>query len=177
MKVKEVAVLVGISVRTLHYYDEIGLLEPDETTEAGYRLYSERNLADLQQILFFRQLDFPLKKIKQMMESPNYDRLEALQVHQKSLQMKRDNLNMLLRTIDQTILHEKGEIEMTATEKFAGFQFDENPYEEEARKRWGDKAVNESNAKIQSFSKRGKEEMEQAFQTIFQELADRKSVV
>lgn len=62
MKVKEVAELVGISVRTLHHYDEIGLLTPDETTEAGYRVYSDENLETLQQILFFKELGFPLKK-------------------------------------------------------------------------------------------------------------------
>ena len=64
MKVKEVAELVGISVRTLHHYDEIGLLTPDEITESGYRVYSEENLETLQQILFFKELGFPLKKLK-----------------------------------------------------------------------------------------------------------------
>ncbi len=70
MKVKEVASLVGISVRTLHHYDEIGLLTPDETTESGYRLYSNENLETLQQILFFKELGFPLKKIKDIIMSP-----------------------------------------------------------------------------------------------------------
>ncbi len=64
MKVKEVADLVGISVRTLHHYDEIGLLTPEKTTDSGYRIYSDRNLETLQQILFFRELGFPLKKLK-----------------------------------------------------------------------------------------------------------------
>lgn len=66
MRVKEVADLVGISVRTLHHYDEIGLLTPDETTESGYRLYSNENLETLQQILFFKELGFPLKKLKRL---------------------------------------------------------------------------------------------------------------
>jgi DNA-binding transcriptional MerR regulator len=69
MRVKEVADLVGISVRTLHYYDEIGLLVPKETTESGYRLYSDDDLEVLQQILFFRELDFPLKKVKEILSS------------------------------------------------------------------------------------------------------------
>lgn len=171
MKVKEVAKLVGISVRTLHYYDEIGLLTPDDVTEAGYRLYSERNLADLQQILFFRQLDFPLKKIKELMKSPSFDRLEALQLQQKSLQEKRNNLNKLLQTIEKTISYEKGEVEMSTTEKFEGFNFDHNPYEEEARKRWGDKAVDDSNKKIESLSSGQKRKMEEEFNAIFEELA------
>ena len=70
MKVKEVSQLTGVSVRTLHHYDDIGLLTPDCTTEAGYRLYSDDNLATLQQILFFRELGFSLKKIKELLTSP-----------------------------------------------------------------------------------------------------------
>ena len=70
MKVKEVSILTGISIRTLHHYDDIGLLVPDDSTEAGYRLYSDENLATLQQILFFRELGFSLKKIKELLSSP-----------------------------------------------------------------------------------------------------------
>lgn len=73
MKIKEVADLVHISVRTLHHYDEIGLLKPDKITESGYRNYSQKNLDDLQQILFFRALDVPLKKIIEIMQDPTYD--------------------------------------------------------------------------------------------------------
>lgn len=72
MKVKEVAELVGISVRTLHYYDKIGLLKPSEKTEAGYRLYTQYDIEILQQILFFRVLDFPLKEIKKMIHHPSF---------------------------------------------------------------------------------------------------------
>ena len=76
MKVKEVADLVGISVRTLHHYDEIGLLIPEDMTQAGYRIYSEKNLEHLQQILFLQELGFSLKKIKEIMESPTCNRQE-----------------------------------------------------------------------------------------------------
>src|SRR5690554_1303147 len=96
MKVKEVADLVGISVRTLHHYDEIGLLKPEKTTEAGYRLYSDDNLETLQQILFFRELDFPLKKIKEIIQSPSFDRLEALKLHRKMLLDKQNQLNCMV---------------------------------------------------------------------------------
>ena len=85
MKVKQVADLVGISVRTLHHYDEIGLLTPEEITDAGYRYYSEQNLETLQQILFFRELDFPLKEIKRILNDPSFDRQQALQLHRKLL--------------------------------------------------------------------------------------------
>ncbi len=80
MKVKEVSQLTGVSVRTLHHYDDIGLLTPDGSTEAGYRLYSDDNLATLQQILFFRELGFSLKKIKELLDSPSFDRQEAFEM-------------------------------------------------------------------------------------------------
>lgn len=171
MKVKEVADLVGISVRTLHHYDEIGLLTPEETTESGYRIYSENNLETLQQILFFKELGFPLKKIKEIISSPSFDRAEALELHRKMLLEKRSRINQMIQTIDKTIQHTKGEIEMSNKEKFEGFDFSSNPYEQEARERWGDKAVDESNAKINSMSKNEKKAWEEEFNSIYKELA------
>jgi len=153
MKVKELADLVGISVRTLHYYDEIGLLSPEEITDAGYRLYSNDNLEMLQQILFFRELGMPLKEIKQMISSSSFDKQDALKQHQKMLLEKRSQLDKLIKTVEKSIKHMKGEIEMTNKEKFEGFDFSQNPYEEEARKLWGDKAVDESKAKVAGISK------------------------
>lgn len=147
MKVKEVSQLTGISVRTLHYYDDIGILTPDNTTEAGYRLYSEDNLATLQQILFFRELGFPLKKIKELLTSPAFDRQEAFELQRKMLIAKRIHLDGMIQTIEKTIQNEKGELVMTNEEKFEGFDFSKNPYEQEARERWGDKAVDEANKK------------------------------
>ncbi|UBR28517.1 MerR family transcriptional regulator [Bacillus sp. SD-4] len=136
MKVKEVANLVGISVRTLHHYDEIGLLIPDETTESGYRLYSNENL-------------------------------ETLQLHKKMLLEKRARLDKVIATIDKTIQHTKGEIEMTNKEKFEGFDFSHNPYEEEARERWGDRAVDKANEYAKGMSKEKQEE----FNAIYRNLA------
>ncbi|MEY8191696.1 MerR family transcriptional regulator [Peribacillus simplex] len=153
MKVKELADLVGISVRTLHYYDEIGLLSPEEITESGYRLYSNDNLEMLQQILFFRELGMPLKEIKQMISSSSFDKQDALIKHQKMLLEKRSQLDKLIKTVEKSIKHMKGEIQMTNKEKFEGFDFSQNPYEEEARKLWGDKAVDESKAKVAGMSK------------------------
>jgi len=171
LKVKEVAELVGISVRTLHYYDEIGLLKPDATTESGYRIYSERNMDQLQQILFFRQLGFPLKQIKEIVESPTFDQLEALQMHRKFLLEQRENLDNLIQTIDKTIQNKKGEMTMSKEEKFAGFNFDDNKYEAEARKVWGDKAVDESNKKLSEISKDEKRKMEEQFEEMYHQLA------
>ncbi|SEQ72554.1 transcriptional regulator, MerR family [Virgibacillus subterraneus] len=171
MKVKEVADLVGISVRTLHYYDAIGLLSPEETTQSGYRIYSNSDLEVLQQILFFKELGFPLKKIKEIINSPSFDREEALELHRKMLLEKRSRIDKMITTIDKTTQHSKGEINMSNKEKFAGFDFSHNPYEQEARDRWGEKTVDESNAKIDRMSKDEQKLMGEEFDRIYQKLA------
>ncbi|MCG7336667.1 MerR family transcriptional regulator [Sporosarcina sp. ACRSM] len=163
MKVKEVAQLTGVSVRTLHHYDDIGLLTPDDTTEAGYRLYSDDNLATLQQILFFRELGFSLKKIKELLDSPSFDRQEALEMQRRMLIEERERLDRVIETIEKTIQHEKGEIIMTNEEKFKGFDFSHNPYEKEARDRWGDKAVDKANKKAGQFGPELGEEMNRIY--------------
>ncbi|WP_232225564.1 MerR family transcriptional regulator [Oceanobacillus manasiensis] len=172
MKVKEVASLVGISVRTLHHYDAIGLLNPEEMTDAGYRIYSEKDLERLQQILFFRELDFPLKKIKEILASPSFNQEEALALHRKMLLEKRASIDKMVRTIDKTIEYKKGERRMSAEEKFEGFDFSKNPYEEKARKRWGDEAVDQSNAKLNNMSKGEKKKFEEKFNAIYAGLAE-----
>ncbi|SFA53206.1 DNA-binding transcriptional regulator, MerR family [Parageobacillus thermantarcticus] len=171
MKVKEVADLVGISVRTLHYYDEIGLLTPEKTTESGYRLYTDDDLEKLQQILFFKELGFPLKKVKEIINSPSFDRYEALVLQRKMLLEKRRRLDKMIATIDKAIQHMKGEIQMTNKEKFEGFDFRHNPYEQEARKLWGDEAVDNANAKLRNMSKEEQEAMVKAMNSIYQKLA------
>ncbi|MDF2963574.1 MAG: antibiotic resistance transcriptional regulator, MerR family [Paenibacillus sp.] len=171
MRVKEVADLVGISVRTLHHYDEIGLLTPEETTESGYRLYSNDNLELLQQILFFKELGFPLKEIKNIISRPSFDRQEALTLHRKMLLEKSRRLDKMIATIEKTIQHTKGEIQMTNKEKFEGFDFSHNPYEQEARERWGNEAVDNSNAKIGSMSKDEQQAMSEQMTSIYKKLA------
>src|SRR5690625_4451161 len=99
MKVKEVAELVGVSIRTLHHYDQIGLLTPKEITDSGYRLYSEENLETLQQILFFKELGFALKEIKKIINSPSFNRQEALILQRKMLIEKRNKVDKMLETM------------------------------------------------------------------------------
>jgi DNA-binding transcriptional MerR regulator len=171
MKVKEVANLVGISVRTLHHYDDIGLLTPEETTESGYRIYSNENLETLQQILFFKELGFPLKKIKEIINSPSFDRQEALLLHRKMLLEKRRRLDQMIATVDKTIQHSKGEIEMSNKEKFEGFDFSHNPYEQEARERWGDESVENAKSKVGNLSKGEQDAMSSAMNAIYTKLA------
>lgn len=96
MTVKEVSELTGVSIRTLHYYDEIGLLHPSEVTEAGYRLYDDTKLERLQQILLFRELEFPLKEIKEILDAPNFDRNRALQQQIDLLTLKKEHLENLI---------------------------------------------------------------------------------
>jgi DNA-binding transcriptional MerR regulator len=119
-------------------------------TVSGYRVYSNDNLETLQQILFFKELGLPLKKIKEIINSPSFNRQEALILHQKMLLEKRHRLDQMISTIDKTIKHMKGEIVMSNKDKFEGFNFSSNPYGQEARERWGDKAIDDANAKIGS---------------------------
>lgn len=101
--VKEISNITGISVRTLHYYDEIGLLKPTDKSDAGYRLYDDKALERLQQILFFREFDIPLKEIKAVMDNPALDRNHILRVQRKMLTAKMEHMEHLVASID-TIL-------------------------------------------------------------------------
>jgi len=173
MNVKQVAQLAKVSVRTLHHYDEIGLLIPDHVTEAGYRQYSEHNLQTLQHILFFKELGFSLKEIHRIIHNPSFDTFEALQLQRRSLLAKREQLEKMIATIDRTISHVKGETEMSAKDKFEGLQWDNNPYEQEAREKWGDHAVNESKQRVSKLSKDDKAELEREWNEIYRGLAER----
>ena len=103
MTVKEIAELTGISARTLHYYDEIGLFVPTSKSEAGYRLYDDKALETLQQILFFREFDIPLKEIKAVMENPDLDRNQILQMQRKMLMVKKERIERLIASIDDIL--------------------------------------------------------------------------
>lgn len=135
MKINEVAKLTGVTVRALHYYDKIGLLKPEEITEAGYRIYSENDLETLQQILFFRELDFSLNEIKEMIQNPLYDKTEALEKQKELLMQKRARLDDLITLVEGTL---KGEREMSFKE-FDMTEIEENKkkYAEEVKERWG----------------------------------------
>ena len=111
--VKQVSDLTGISVRMLHYYDEIGLLKPSEHTEVGYRLYDDEALMILQQILFYKELDIPLKEVKEMMYSPHYNIMQTLNNQKKLLILKCNRLNDLVELINKTL---KGENDMSFKE-------------------------------------------------------------
>ena len=103
LTVKQVAGRTGVSVRTLHYYDEIGLLPPTRTTEAGYRLYGEEALARLQQILFLKELDFPLEEIRAILDDPSFDKTQAMHRHRELLLLKRARLDRLIRLVENNL--------------------------------------------------------------------------
>lgn len=139
MKINEVSRLTGVTVRTLHYYDEIGLLKPSEVTSAGYRLYHNEALETLQQILFFRELEFSLEDIKNIMSDPHYDRTDALAKQRELLIRKRTRLDGLINLVDNTL---KGEDDMSFKQfDMAEMEAAKKNYADEVKARWGDTAA------------------------------------
>lgn len=133
--VHQLSKLAGVSIRTLHYYDDIGLLRPSFVRSNGYRVYEEKEVVKLQQILLFRELEFPLEQIKEMISAKKFDMKAALRDQRKMLEMKKDRVNRLLEVVDRQL---KGGEYMTNKHAFGVFadtQMEE--YKEEARKRWG----------------------------------------
>ncbi len=116
--IKQLAQLSGVSTRTLRFYDEIGLLKPAFHGENQYRYYEEEQLLLLQQILFYRELDFPLQDIQQVLSSDKFDKITSLKTHKSMLQNKLHKIKAMLKTIDNTILHLRGEITMQVEEFF-----------------------------------------------------------
>src|SRR5688500_10722481 len=119
--VKQVAAMSGVSVRTLHFYDEAGLLKPAYLGANGYRYYEEPQLLKLQQILFYRELDFELKQIKRILGRRNFEIVSALQSHRKVLEKNLTRTRTLIQTIDRTIKHLRGK-KMKSEEMFVGFR-------------------------------------------------------
>ncbi|MDR7128135.1 DNA-binding transcriptional MerR regulator [Algoriphagus sp. 4150] len=118
--VKQLSGLAGVTVRTLHLYDKIGLLKPSVRTEKRYRLYGEEELLRLQQILFYRELDIPLRDITDMLNDPGFDLIKALEGHKAAMKARKKRVAEILATIDKTILKLKGKTEMTHEELYAG---------------------------------------------------------
>ena len=130
MQINEFAKLTGVSVRTLHYYDEIGLLTPAEVDEwTGYRFYDENSLEKMQQIMFYRELDFSLKSIIEILSSPDYDKQKALDEQKRLLILKKERLEKLISAIDSA---KKGQNIMNA---FDNTEFEN--YKNEVKEKWG----------------------------------------
>lgn len=150
--VKKVSEVAAVSIRTLHHYDEIGLLKPARKTASGYRLYTEEDLERLQQVLFFRELGFGLSEIKDIIDSPGFNRRQALLRHRQLLLERQERLARLIRSVNRTLEAMERGIQMEAKEMFDGF--DQSQYEEEVRQRWGNtKAYEESAQRTKTYTK------------------------
>lgn len=173
--IKTIAVLAGVSIRTLQYYDKIGLLSPDR--ENNYRKYTKEDLKKLQQILFYRELDFPLKEIITIMNSPDYKREKALADHKKKLQLRKKQITILINTIDNSLEELKGVKVMSEKEILEGFNVDkileeQKKHEEEMNNRFDPNLVNESNLRMKLYSKEKMAEVFKKGDDISVELAD-----
>ncbi len=170
--VKKLAELSGVSVRTLHYYDEIGLLMPSYVADNGYRYYEEEQLLNLQQILFFRELGFELKKIQTITKQPDFDRAQALKTHREAILRKTTRLKELVETIDKTIKQLNGEKNMREKELFKGFSPEEQAaHEEYLVNRYGDKVKKHiDEAKSKNWSQQAWDEAGKEWIDIFQSL-------
>jgi DNA-binding transcriptional MerR regulator len=120
--VRRVSSLSGVSIRTLHFYDEVGLLKPAFVNASGYRYYEEPQLLKLQQILFYRELGMELREIKRILGSADFEQATALEAHRGALEQKLARTQTLITTIDKTIDHVRGSKKMSGKEMFAGFK-------------------------------------------------------
>lgn len=169
--VKKLAKLAGVSVRTLHLYDQMGLLKPSVRTEAKYRLYGENELLRLQQILFYKELDFPLQAIAQLLSDPQFDLFQALKSHKVALQQRRDRISTLLVTIDKTMLQLKGETMLTHEELYEGLPKEKGEtYRQGAIDKYGKQEVEQAENHLRSLGKLGFEQLKAEQQAIAQQL-------
>lgn len=175
--ISELAKLAGISTRTLRYYDDIGLLKPAKITPAGYRIYCDKEVDLLQQILFFKELNVPLDQISSIINDPKFDFLTALQNHLEKLKMKQIQLEKLVSSVEKTIAHMKGEVQMSNQEKFEAFKEtliaeNEKQYGKEIREKYGNDVVDASNKKLQFLSEtefNDKENLEKQILTLLKD--------
>ncbi len=152
--VSEVARFAGVTVRTLHHYDEVGLLAPNGRSDAGYRLYDHSDLERLQEILFFRELGFRLDEIKAAMSDPGHDRLDALRRQRSLIDAKASHLRRMIDAIDEAIAaHERG-ITMNENDMFEVFgDFDPRVHEAEVEERWSGELLDESRRRTSQYTK------------------------
>jgi len=151
-KVNELAAMAGVTVRTLHHYDRIGLLSPSGHSDAGYRLYDGTAALKLQQILFYRELGLPLGEIRRLLGAPGFDLLAALESHKAELDKRVARVRLLRRTVENTISYLKGETTMEKAGIFSGFTPEEEEYYgKEAEKMYDPETVRESNRKWKAY--------------------------
>ena len=170
MQIKEFAKLTGVSVRTLHYYDEIGLIKPALVdAQNGYRFYDENSLLRMQEILFYRELDFPLKSILEILSSPDYDKQKALAEQRKLLELKKERLERIIDALDGAT---KGKVTMTAFDN-SDYETARKQYEVEAKQRWGETdAYKEHAEKTAKYTKDKWQDVNDGLMVIFTKFAE-----
>lgn len=174
-RVNELAVLANISTRTLRYYDQIGLLTPERADSNGYRIYGQVQIDRLQEILFYRELGFPLEEIKQFLECPDFDKEKSLESHLSALLNKKERIEALINNVTKTIRSMKEGLIMSDKEKFEGFKKDlinENTtkYGDEVIKKYGKEVFDASNERLSGMTKEQWDEQELLSEKIFEYL-------
>lgn len=175
--IKKLAELAGVSSRTLRYYDEIGLLRPCRINSSGYRIYGEKEVDLLQQILLYRSMDMKLEDIQDIISRPDFDICKSLTEHYQRLISRRDQLNQLILTVEKTLEYNKGEIKMSNKEKFEGFKKEkleenETKYGKEIREKYGNETVEASNKKFMNMSEDNFKKMQTIENEMFEALAE-----
>ncbi len=171
--VKQLSELADVSVRTLHYYDEIGLLNPSQVGANGYRNYDDAALLRLQQILFYREMGLELMRIKDILDSPDFDLLAALRSHRTVLQAKISRLQNLVGTVDSTIMHLAGETDMSKRRLFEAFSdVKQKDYERAARLEYGPEIVNDSIKRWNSYTQTQREIIMGEGNQVYSDLVD-----
>ena len=177
MKINEVANISGVSIRTLHYYDEIGLLSPSKDVSSNYRVYTEKDLDTLQQILFYRELKYSLRQIKQILSDDSFDIVKSLTMQKEQLLKKQKQLEQIVCLIDKTIESKNGEFVMTNEEKFNAFKqnvIDQNEenYGEEIRQQFGEETVLATYGKLKEMTEEQYEAVSQLELQLFERLKE-----
>ena len=175
--VKKFAHLSGVSARTLRYYDEINLLTPARVNSSGYRIYGQKEVDRLQQILLYRKLDMKLEEIKEILDNPDFNVEGALAEHQEKLLLRRKEIDNLLTTVQQTLKHYKGEIQMSDKEKFEALKMEkiaknEAQYGEEIRKKYGEKTIEQSNQKFLNLTEEKLQDMATTESVLFEKIEE-----
>lgn len=167
--VKQLSDLAGVTRRTLHYYDQVGLLKPTRIGQNGYRYYDEEALFRLQQILLYRELDLPLGQVKEITERDDFDVLAALEIHKARIREKIGHYERLVETVDRTIQHLQGEIKMTPQQLFEPFNEKQQlEYEEEAMQMYDPEIVKDSARRWKGYSTEEKQKIGEEGNAVYQ---------
>lgn len=172
--VKQLSKLAGVSIRTLHHYDKIDLLKPSFRSEKGYRFYEREQLLKLQQILFYKELQFPLQEIREILNDAEFDVVAALNYHRREIEKQYGKMAELLKTIDKTLAEMKNKDNLLTDEEiYHGFDKSEvSSIKEEVSRRWGQDQLEEVENRIRKMGKEGWQNAQQKGEEVNQLLAD-----